>query len=131
MVFGKMLAALQVTGLEQLENLSMLYLATICIVSLLVFLVWVYVCIWVYRDAEKRGSSGALWAILVFFFGLIPLIIWLVVRPPIPALHPYGGMGYMPPPPTPMYQNCPTCGQPMTIIPQYNRWYCNYCRKYP
>ena len=28
-------------------------------------------------------------------------------------------------------QNCPTCGQPLTYVHQYQRWYCNYCQKYP
>lgn len=32
-----------------------------------------------------------------------------------------------PPPQTPM---CPTCGKPLTWIPQYRRWYCYNCRKY-
>jgi hypothetical protein len=122
-----MLEALQMQDFEQFFGA---YLVGICIVSLLVFIIWIYVCIWVYRDAEKRGSSGALWAILVFFFGLIPLIIWFVVRDPIRPQYPQGAMGYMPPPPTPMFQHCPSCGQPMTFVQQYNRWYCNYCRKY-
>ncbi|MBA3044913.1 MAG: hypothetical protein KKH41_00925 [Candidatus Thermoplasmatota archaeon] len=123
-----MLTVLQVTPLD---NLSTLVISVICIAVLLFFLVWVYVCIWVYRDAEKRNSSGALWAILVFFFNIIPLIIWLVVRPPIPPQYGHVAPGYMPAPPPPVYQPCPQCGQPMTIIQQYNRWYCNYCRKYP
>lgn len=25
---------------------------------------------------------------------------------------------------------CPTCGGPLTWIPQYQRWYCYKCRKY-
>ena len=114
----------------EFDELSLAVLAGICLIAVIFFFVWIYVCIWVYRDAEKRGSSGALWALLVFFFGLIPLIIWLLVRPPIQQ---YGapGYGYMPPPPTPVYQYCPTCRQPMTFVQQYNRWYCNYCRKYP
>ncbi|MFO7619535.1 MAG: hypothetical protein R6W91_07800 [Thermoplasmata archaeon] len=102
-----------------------------CLAYILIFVVWVYICIWVYRDAEKRGSSGTLWAILTFFFGLIPLIIWLIVRPPIKSRHSRARTGYMPPPPTPAHQPCPTCGRPMRVIPQYNRWYCDYCRKYP
>ena len=114
--------------LDGLEGLTTLTFSVICIALLLGFIVWVYVCIWVYRDAEKRGSSGMLWALLVFFFGIIPLIIWLVARPPLNQYQ-YGGMGYMPPPPT--YAHCPSCGQPLTLVPQYNRWYCNNCRKYP
>lgn len=122
-----LLEALQVT--PNYDDLSAAVLAAICLISLVVFIVWIYVCIWVYRDAEKRGSSGALWAILVFFFGIIPLIIWFIVRGPIRQPG-YGAYGYMPPPPTPVYQYCPTCGQPMTFVAQYGRWYCNTCRQY-
>jgi hypothetical protein len=34
-----------------------------------------------------------------------------------------------PPPPLPMY-TCPTCGEPLTFIQQYNRWYCYKDKKY-
>jgi len=38
-----------------------------------------------------------------------------------------------PPPPPPMTTivKCPTCGQPLTFIQQYGRWYCYKCQKYP
>jgi len=38
-----------------------------------------------------------------------------------------------PPPPTsaPPTPKCPTCGQPLTYIQQYQRWYCQNCKKYP
>jgi len=125
-----MLEILQVP--TDFDEFSVAILAVICIVIVVFFIIWIYVAIWIYHDAEKRGSSGVLWALLVFFFGLIPLIIWFIVRPPIKQPgYPGYGYGYMPPPPTPVYQYCPTCGQPMTLVPQYNRWYCNYCRKYP
>lgn len=35
-----------------------------------------------------------------------------------------------PPPPTAAVQTCPTCGQPLTFVQQYNRWYCQNCKKY-
>jgi hypothetical protein len=118
-----LLEALQVTD----EGISVGIIAIICVISLVFLIIWIYVAIWVYRDAEKRGSSGALWALLVFFFGLIPLIIWFIVRPPI-RQYGYPGYGYMPPPP--VYQYCPACGQPMTFVAQYGRWYCNQCQQY-
>ena len=37
----------------------------------------------------------------------------------------------LPPPPTAGAQMCPTCGQPLTFIQQYGRWYCASCKKYP
>jgi hypothetical protein len=35
-----------------------------------------------------------------------------------------------PPPPPANAQMCPSCGQPMTFVQQYNRWYCQNCKKY-
>ncbi len=35
-----------------------------------------------------------------------------------------------PPPPPGNAQNCPTCGRPMRFIDQYQRWYCDYDKKY-
>lgn len=119
-----MLAFLQVTDFE---DLSALWSVGCCAAMLLWLIVWLYICMWVYRDAEARGSSGFLWAFLVLVFGIIPLIIWFIARPPLKqqAQH---GYGYMPPPP--VYNYCPICGQPLTFVPQYNRWYCNTCRAY-
>ena len=41
---------------------------------------WIAVIVWVYKDAEKRGMNGALWALLVFFLHLIGLLIFVLVR---------------------------------------------------
>jgi len=35
-----------------------------------------------------------------------------------------------PPPPPGVAPTCPTCGQPLTYVQQYGRWYCQYCRRY-
>jgi hypothetical protein len=45
------------------------------------FIIWILVGIWVYRDAEKRGTSGVLWLIVVILLGIIGLIIYLILRP--------------------------------------------------
>ena len=58
-------------------------LVACAIFGLVWFIIWILVAIWVYKDAEKRGSSGVLWLIIVIIAGIIGLIIWLVVRPPI------------------------------------------------
>ncbi len=44
-------------------------------------IVQIIVIVFLYKDATARGQSGALWGILGFFFGLLALIIWLVIRP--------------------------------------------------
>ena len=39
--------------------------------------------VWVYRDAEARGKSGPLMAVLAWFTWPWGLLIWLVARPPV------------------------------------------------
>ncbi len=64
----------------------------LCLLPIVWFIVAILLCIWVYRDAESRGMSGALWLIIVLIAGIIGLIIYLVVRkdkrspaPPLPT----------------------------------------------
>ena len=79
------------------------------------FVIFLLVAIWVYGDAEKRGKSGALWLIIVIILGLIGIIIWLIVRPPI------GGE----PKKVESDRRCPNCGR---IIPEDAKT-CPYCSK--
>ncbi len=60
--------------------------AAACSIILLVIVAWIVLnialLIWVARDAKARGmDSAALWMILVWFTGLIGLIIYLFSRP--------------------------------------------------
>ena len=48
--------------------------------SIIFFILWIMVIAWVYRDAERRGMNGLLWALLVFIGNLIGLIIYLIIR---------------------------------------------------
>ena len=57
-----------------------------CLFSLVMLGVWIAVTVWTYRDAQARGENGVLWAVIVFFLGLIGLVIWLVVRSNKPRL---------------------------------------------
>ena len=41
------------------------------------------IAFWVYKDAETRGMSGILWAILVFLFCIIALPVYLIMRKPV------------------------------------------------
>jgi hypothetical protein len=46
-----------------------------------VFLVlWIGSLIWVYQDAEKRGKSGCIWLLLLWFTWPIGLFAYLVLR---------------------------------------------------
>lgn len=50
--------------------------------ALPIFVVYLYSIFWAYGDAEKRGKSGCLVALLVFLVSWpVGLIIWLIFRP--------------------------------------------------
>ncbi len=53
----------------------------ILIFVLVMFIVGIYILVWVVKDANKRGTSGALWGFLVFFSGIIGLILYFIARP--------------------------------------------------
>jgi len=99
-----------------------------CLIIFLIvpLIIAILACIWIYKDAEKRGKSGALWVLLLIvasvvgnFIGfIIVIVIWLATRPPI------GGA------PQQMEQSssdrrCPNCGR---VIPLDAR-VCPYCGK--
>ena len=85
------------------------------------FVLGIVLAIWVYKDAKRRGLDATLWLVIVILIGPIGVVIYLVSRE-------HGGLA--PPPPPGAVPTCPTCGQPLTYVPQYGRWYCQYCRKY-
>ncbi len=88
-------------------------LAMCAIFAIIWLVIFILIGIWVYKDAEKRGKSGVLWLILVILLGIIGIIIWLVIRPPI------GGEKTEP------SRRCPNCGRG---IPEDAR-VCPYCNK--
>ena len=54
----------------------------LCMVVWLVsFVIAILLMIWVYKDAKARGQNAVLWLILTFFFGIVTLIVWLIIRP--------------------------------------------------
>jgi hypothetical protein len=54
----------------------------IAVISIISTIVWIFVLIWVAKDANARGmDNSVLWVVLVFFLGVIGLVIYLVVRP--------------------------------------------------
>ncbi|MGB8952083.1 MAG: zinc ribbon domain-containing protein [Candidatus Aminicenantales bacterium] len=64
---------------------------------------WVYVIIWVYRDAERKGMNGLLWALLVLIGNIIGLIIYLIIRSESSAK-----------PREILSEKCPSCGNNVT-----------------
>jgi len=68
---------------------------------------WVFVLIWVYRDAEQRGMSGILWMLLVLIGNVIGLLIFLIMRHEMPIKRPEPGR------PAVAECCCPGCGKPV------------------
>jgi len=84
----------------------------ICI-YVIVFAVWMVVGIWVYKDAKKRRENAVLWLVITIFGGLIGLLIWIAIRPPI------GGRKTLPD------RMCPNCGRSIPMDAKI----CPYCSK--
>ena len=86
-------------------------LTSFSFLSLVLLILWIAVIIWVYRDAERRGMNGVLWALLVFIGNLIALLIYLIVR------------SDSVPPDAVAAQPCPECQKPVAS----NHVFCPYC----
>jgi hypothetical protein len=115
--------------------------------SLLFAVLWIAVIVWIYRDAERRGMSGVLWALLVFIGNLIGLLIFLIIRQdhPLPESccetpgkttttapgtgappkAPAGTSPAAPPtaPPAELRLTCPSCQKPV----EKSFVYCPHC----
>ena len=48
---------------------------------LIFFGITIYLAVWIYRDAERRGREPALWLLIFLVSNILGLIIWLIVRP--------------------------------------------------
>ena len=104
-------------GLGGLLGLSIIMLVLICL--LIPLIIAILIAVWIYKDAEKRGKSGAVWVLILIvaalflnFIGVIGVIIlWLIVRPPIRG----PGVGMVVPPQQPYYPP----QQPYQQPPQY------------
>lgn len=101
-------------------------LTSYSIISLTLLIIWIFVIVWVYRDAERRGMNGVLWALLVFIGNLIGLLIYLIVRSNnIPADKGVTASQICPScqiPLSPQYVFCPNCGTRLQSV-------CSKCQK--
>ncbi len=111
---------------------------SLSILSFLFLIIWIVVIVWVYRDAERRGMNGVLWALLVFIGNLVGLLIYLILRSdnarasraePPPLSCPKcqkmvsAGFAYCPHCGSPMQSVCPACGKKVE-----DRWKaCPHC----
>jgi len=85
-----------------IQQLQIWFLPGIILIPLLWFIAGILILLWVYRDAESRGMSGALWAIIVFFLNIFGLILYLLVRESTPPGTLLGRR---------ITRVCPKCGQ--------------------
>jgi Na+-driven multidrug efflux pump len=61
--------------------LPIVFIIVALLVGLVLCVVYVVSLVWIYRDAERRGKSGILVALLVALISWpIGLIVWLLVR---------------------------------------------------
>lgn len=97
-----------------------------CFLVILPFIIGLLIGIWVYKDAEKRGKSGVLWLLVVWLVPFpIGLIIWLIVRPPIPAPQTTINQTIQTGTQQSSERRCPGCGR---VIPN-DAQVCPYCGK--
>ena len=98
---------------------SSLTAATMVLIIALV--IYVFMMVWVYKDAKLRNMEPVLYLVLIFFFGCCGLIIYFIAR----AEHPDGEQGEIygsqePRMDTPQYGQ-PQYGQPQYGQPQYGQ----------
>jgi putative membrane protein len=98
---------------EHMGSMEGLIISGGLLISVLILILWIAITIWVYRDAERRGMNGILWALLVFVGSIIGLLIYLIVRTDgIPRQVE-----------SPNTQPCPNCEKP--VLPRYA--FCPHC----
>ena len=44
------------------------------------FVINIFICVWVYKDAQKNNQNGAVWLLIVLIFGCVGCCIYLLVR---------------------------------------------------
>ena len=97
---------------------------SMCLLLFIPFIIDLIIGYWMSKDAKRRGKSGAAWFVIGFFFNILGLIIWLLVRPPLQPAAPYGQPQYQQPyqaPPQQQYyqqQPPPQPQQPYQPPPQ-------------
>lgn len=74
------------------------------------------------------AQSLIVFSVVLIIFGLTKGDTKIKARP-VPSLQ-NAGVAAAPPPPSRDVRYCQSCGQPLSYIEQYGRWYCYSCEKY-
>mgnify|MGYP002395433647 FL=1 len=106
---------------EDWEWAGGLFAGAACLFWVVMLVIWIAIGVWMYKDAEKRGKSGALWLIIGLLLGIIGLIVWLIVRPPEPSFYDKQRESHE----EDDRRRCPECGR---NIP-FDASVCPYCGK--
>jgi hypothetical protein len=93
-------------GIEQHLSFTLANLTRMLPLGLM-YVMWAFVAIWTYRDAERRNLNGLLWALFVFVGNIIGLIIYLILRGGSSDHEVSPGATR---PPAPSTTPCPECG---------------------
>jgi len=59
------------------------------LVIIIVLIIYIFMMVWVYKDAKQRNMEPVLYLVLIFFFNCCGLIIYFLAR----AENPIGGQG--------------------------------------
>ena len=82
--FGVFTGVFHDVGVSSIRSISAwprgFQLTSLSLLSIAFFILWIVVIVWVYRDAERRGMNGVLWALLVLIGNIIGLLIYLIIR---------------------------------------------------
>jgi len=80
-VFTGVIHDLKVPGVRSISSWpGGFHLTSLSFLSIAFLILWIVVIVWVYRDAERRGMNGVLWALLVLIGNIIGLLIYLIIR---------------------------------------------------
>ena len=118
--FGMITGATHIFRFPKLESFrfgpDFIHISSFSVLTLFLFILWIAVIVWVYRDAERRGMNGILWALLVLIGNLIGLLIYLIVRSDTLGIVQDTTSG-------PTTYSCPKCQEPVGR----NFIYCPHC----
>jgi len=56
------------------------FVGLFCLIYLIPVIVWSLVAYWVYTDSRSYGMESVMWALIVFFGGLIGVFLYIYVR---------------------------------------------------